>query len=561
MTTHELMQRAVTHHQAGRLSEAEALYRQVLMSEPTNADALHLLGMLLHQTTRHQEAVVLIERAISIRPSDSCFHNTLGEAYRALGQLELAVSSYQRAIALKADFAEVYFNLGNAMQALGRHMEAISAYSKAMEMKADYPELFVNLGVELVKVGRFDEAIVTLRRATEIAPELALAHYNLAMALQGQDRLDEAISAYQRAIQIEPKFVNAWLNLGNALRDKGLIDDALAAYEKVINLEPLHAGAHLNKALMLLLKGDFHRGWPEYEWRWEWSGRPSPMRKFTWPVFETQNLRNRSIMIYAEQGVGDVLQFVRYAPMLARRGAHVLIKCQPELKRLLQSIEGVTQVIVEGEPSPPTDLELPMLSLPLAFGTALPTIPSEVPYLRPNPTLAQAWRERIHVGEPTRASLHVGLVWAGNPARPGDRLRSISLSVLAPLGEVKDIVFYSLQKGLPAIQAKYPPQGMRLIDLTDDLHDFADTAALITNLDLVISVDTAVAHLAGALAKPVWTLLEFVPAWRWMLDREDSPWYPTMRLFRQPKRGDWASVIHRMVAELRSFAGASRNPL
>jgi hypothetical protein len=252
-------------------------------------------------------------------------------------------------------------------------------------------------------------------------------------------------------------------------------------------------------------------------------------------------------LLHSEQGFGDTIQFIRYAPLLARQGARVVVECQPELRSLLRGVEGVQHLLAQGEPLPPFDLHAPLLSLPLAFGTRLGSIPAQVPYLKADPALAEAWRGKV-AGDGRR--LKIGLAWAGSPARKGDRQRSVSLSALAPLAAVKGADFYSLQKGPAAEQAKNPPPEMRLMDLTAELKDFADTAALIASLDLVISVDTAVAHLAGAMARPVWTLLEFVPAWRWLLDREDSPWYPTMRLFRQPSRGDWGSVVRRVAEAL-----------
>jgi hypothetical protein len=333
---------------------------------------------------------------------------------------------------------------------------------------------------------------------------------------------------------------------------RGELDEALSVCQRAIQLRPDHAGAHWNKSLVLLLKGDFAQGWAEYEWRWQSKDFRSPRRDFPQPQWRGEDPSGRTILLHAEQGFGDTIQFIRYAPLLAGRGARVIVECQPELQRLLGGVEGIQHLTARGEPLPPFDLHTPLLSLPLAWGTRVKTIPGNVPYIKPDPALVGAWRGRL-AGD---SALKVGLVWAGSPIRKDDRYRSLPLSSLAPLAGVKGVSFYSLQKGKATEQAQNPPPGMNLIDMTEEIKDFADTAALISHLDLVITVDTAVAHLAGAMAKRVWTMLEFVPAWRWLLNREDSPWYPTMRLFRQPAIRDWATVIRRVAGELQNFCSS-----
>ena len=324
------------------------------------------------------------------------------------------------------------------------------------------------------------------------------------------------------------------------------MDEALAACERAIALKPEFPVARSNRAMMLLLKGEFAKAWAEYEWRLQ-RGDIAPPRGLSQPQWKGEDPAGLAILIHAEQGVGDSIHFIRYAPLLAARGARVIVECQPELVALFRTVEGVERVLAAGETLPAFDRHVPMMSLPFAFHTTLDAIPARVPYLRADETRVKAWAERV-AREGGR--MKVGVAWAGKPSHKDDHLRSLRLSAFAPLAEAKGVSFYSLQKSEAAAQAKDPPPGMALIDLTDEIKDFADTAALLVNLDLVIAVDTAVIHLGGALARPVWTLLHFVPDWRWMLDREDSPWYPTMRLFRQPAPGDWPAVLHRVAEEL-----------
>ena len=580
----EAMSRAVQLHQAGRLPEAAAIYRQVLQQEPNHANALHLLGLAAHQSGDHHGAVRTIAQAIRANPMAAEFHNNLGEAFRSLGMADQAAQCYETAIGLKPGYAEAHANLGSALLQMGRLDEAVSAYRRAIELKGDIAGVHSNLGQALHAKGLLDEAIVAFRRSIELRGDFPNTHFHLANALKDKGRGEEAVAAYRRAIALRPDFAAAHNRLGDALRDVGRLDETVPAYRRAVEINPGFveaqnnlagalaatgqvekalaecrrtlelrpdlAAAHLTRAMLLLLTGCFAEGWAEYEWRWEWAGAPSPMRDPTQPVWRGEDPRGRAILVQAEQGFGDTIQFIRYAPLLAQRGARVIVECRPELKPLLQALEGVEQVLAEGEPLPPCDLRLPLLSAPLAFRTTLETVPANVPYLRPDPARVDQWRSRLAPrSTPVAPRLKVGLAWAGKPVNMADWYRSMPLSSLAPLADVKDVRFYSLQKG-SGEQAANAPAPMALCDLTNELRDFADTAALIANLDLVITVDTAVAHLAGAMAKPVWTLLPFVPEWRWLLDREDSPWYPTMRLFRQKTRGDWAGVVERVAGEL-----------
>jgi tetratricopeptide (TPR) repeat protein len=608
VSVQEAMRVAVQFHQEGRLAEAERVYRQVLEQSPRHPDALHLMGVVAHQTGRQPAAIDWVSQAIRVNPLVGDYHNSLGEAYRAAGRLDEAVACYQRAIELRADCAEWHANLGSALLEKGQLDEAISTYRKAIHLKDDIAGVHNNLGYALRQKGLLDEAIAEFRKAIELGPNLVNAHLNLGNALQEKGQFGDAIAAYRRvvemrggfaegynmlgaalrkngqfaeavqaqrrAIQLKPGLPEAHYDLGIALFEEGCLDEAIRACQKAIDLKPDFADAHFNKSWMLLLKGDYEEGWAEHEWRWKRRAAPPMNRNFSQPAWDGSPPLGRTLLLYAEQGLGDTIMFIRYAPLAARRGARVIVECQPELRSLLNGMEGVDQVVARGEapfdkpfdklkapssveglkaPSeveglPPFDLQIPLLSLPRIFGTTRESIPAEVPYLRPSLALVEAWREKV---AGAGSGLKVGLTWAESRTNKQLLYRSLPLSSLAALGGVKGVRFFSLQRGdVPPARAENPPAGMGLVDLMGEVKDFADMAALIANLDLVISVDTAAAHLAGAMARPVWTLLPFVPDWRWMLDREDSPWYPTMRLFRQRTRGDWAGVVEKVAGEL-----------
>jgi hypothetical protein len=326
------------------------------------------------------------------------------------------------------------------------------------------------------------------------------------------------------------------------------MNEAIACFQKALQIDPHYPEAHCNMSFVYLLTGNFEEGWKEYEWRRRLKG--SVQREFSQPLWDGSDIHGKTILLYAEQGFGDTIQFIRYIPFVAQKNAIVLVECQDELASVIQDIEGVNRVFVFGEQLPEFDVHCPLLSLPLVFDTTLETIPAEVPYIKADSILVQRWKNKL---KHDNSKLKIGLSWAGRPTHKRDRQRSISFDTFSPLLQINEVTFYSLQKGEAAGQAKNPTKGMKLIDYTDEMRDFSDTAAFIENLDLIISVDTAVAHLAGALGKPVWTLLPFAPDWRWMLHREDSPWYPTMRLFRQPSPGDWGSVINNVLRNLELF--------
>jgi len=436
----------------------------------------------------------------------------------------------------------------------GRLDEAVACYRRVLALRADLPEVHFNLGVALARQGQPDDAAACYRRALELKPDYVAAWSNLGNVLRAQGRLDEAVACYRRVLDHAPNVPHIHYNLGNALKAQGQLDEAVACYRTAIALDPDSVEAHTNLSLALLARGDLAAGWQEYEWRWN-GPLIKDRRDFAQPQWRGEAAEGRTLLIHAEQGFGDTLQFCRFAPLAAARGLRVIMEMQPPLLRLLRGLEGVDRVVGRGEPLPPFDLHCPMLSLPLALGTTIATIPAAASYLRADETQVAAWRARL--AAMTGQGPRIGLVWAGKsysylpPMAAVDRRRSLAPERLAPLLGLPGLRFFSLQSGGQA-----PPVGFPLTDVMTEMTDFADTAALIANLDLVVSVDTSVAHLAAALGKPVWVLNRFDSCWRWFADRRDSPWYPTLRLYRQPRPGDWDAVIAAVVRDLRRLAGA-----
>lgn len=498
---------------------AERICKEILQRKKKNVDVLHALGVI----------------------------------YFEQGMADLAETYVRKAIRLEPSFADAWNNLGNILQQKKKFDEAITAYREALRINSGLPQTYFNLGIAFQEKGRFHDAVNHYKQAIQKGFTGVGVYNNMGLAYHETGQLDEAEIMFGKAIEIHPGFAEAQYNLGNILRDKKLMNKAVDAYRKAFMVNPEYADAHWNLSQVLLMLGDFQQGWEEYEWRWRLEGNKP--RVFSQPLWDGSDIRGKTILLHTEQGFGDAIQFIRYAPLVSERGARVVVECQRELAEVFRGVAGVEQVVIQGEDLPEFDLSCPLLSLPRLFDTDLGNIPAGIPYIRADHQLREKWKGRVQ----REAGLKAGLVWAGGPRHKKDRYRSCSLEVFAPLGAVEGVIFYSLQKGEAAGQVQDPPRGMNLVDHTDEIGDFSDTAALIENLDVVISVDTAVAHLAGALGRPVWTLIPYAPDWRWMLDREDSPWYPTMRLFRQPVMGDWATVIgrvHEAFQELcREFSG------
>lgn len=478
----QALRQATQLHAAGRLREAEALYRQVLQREPMNADAMHYLGLIAHQVGQHAPAIELIRRSITVRPG---------------------VPFY-------------YKNLGSALTAAGRFIEAVEAFERGIELQ----------------------------------PNDAAGHHSLGVAYEKLYDYDRARAAYRRAIELDPNHAPSYFNLGVIAEYHGEYDESLRLLDKAIALKPDYALARTSRATGLLRLERFEEGWREYEWRWRLPqfrpDMPDPRR----PIWNGEALNGRTVLLRCEQGMGDTIQFVRYAPLVKERGAgKVILLSQPALVQLMQRAAGVDEVVGQGTAMPSYDVQVPLLSLPRIFNTDIQTIPANVPYLFAEPERITAWREKL-AGDP---DVKVGLVWSSNPGHPLSRFRTTTLSSFAPLAQAPAITFYSLQKGAPANQTASPPAGMTLVDRTAELTDFAETAALLENLDLVVTVDTAVAHLAGAMGRKTFTIVPFLSDFRWFLNRDEPPWYPTMRLFRLRSMYGWDEAIARAAEALKDF--------
>jgi len=478
-------------------------------------------------------------------PSPAAEQLKLGVECARQGRLEDAVACFRQAVELDPGCAEAHNNLANALRERGRFEEALLHLNRALECKPDLPEAQLNLAVVLEARGELEEAAALLDEFLQRHPDHALALNNLGSVLKKLGRLQQARHCLEGALARDPRFAQAHNNLGAVLEQLGLWDQAEQCYQQALRWNPHSAEAHLNLGMLWLLRGDFERGWPEYEWRWGLRGtRPRGCGR---PLWEGSPLEGRTILLEAEQGLGDTIQYVRYAELVQARGGRVVLECPPRLVELLRTVPGVERVICPHDPLPSCHTWAPVASLPGIFRTTLATIPNRVPYLSVEPELVEAARQRIGKCMGQRK---IGLLWAGSPWHKNDRNRSIRLELLAPLARVPEAAWFSLQRGPQAAELWTAAPGFPLTNLERESGRLTETAAAILCLDLVITVDTMVAHLAGALARPVWVLQPFAPDYRWLLDRQDSPWYPTMRLFRQPAPGHWQPVVERIVEEL-----------
>jgi len=469
------------------------------------------------------------------------------------GRLIEAERKYRDVVSMQPGHIEATHMMGVIALNFGRPDDAAELIGVALKANPADVSAHCNMAIALRAQGKFDESIAACREALRLKPTLAEAYINLGLTLMEQGRTAEAAEAYHQAIRLQPGEARIYSCMGNALSEAGKVHEAITVHRQAIGIAPNLAGAHLKLGQALLLSGDFS-GWAEYDWRWRFEYFQSRSPKFQRPQWGGEDLKGRTVLLHAEQGFGDTIQFVRYAGMVAARGGKVILECPANLCTLLKQLPGIETVIAAGQTLPPFDLQCPFMSLPFAFGTQPESIPNIVPYLRADPQRAKEWAARL----PAKGrELRVGLAWAGSVGSVNDRRRSIDPSYFLPLSGVKGVRFVSLQKERRSTQSE-PPAELRLIDQTAELGDFADTAALIKNLDLVISADTAVAHLAGAMGKLTCLLLPFAPDWRWQLDRSDTPWYPKMRLFRQPEFGDWDSVFREVT---KSLAAASQSRL
>lgn len=568
---------AVFHHEMGnalyalaRFNEALACHDTAIRLDPNHADAYFHRGNAQFNLGRLTEALADYDRTIAARTDHGKAHNNRGLVLALLGRREEALASYDRAVRYQRHPAEVYVNRGNLLRDLGDLDAALASYDQAIALRPDLAEPYANRAVVLHSLGRLDAALASCDQAIARDPSHARAYSNRGMVLIDLRDWDAALASYDRAVALQPNFATAYYNRGNLQYELGHPAQALASYEAALVHDPHLVEARFNRSLTLLLAGDFARGWPEYELRWNEQASPVSRSKRQWaqPLWRgEESLTGCRILLHSEQGLGDTIQFCRYAPRVAQLGARVILEVPRPLAALLARLEGVAEIRIQGEPLPAFDYHCPLMSLPLAFRTTLATIPAPIPYLSSDPQRRRHWGEKLGA----RTKPRVGLVWSGGyrPDQPElklvNRRRNIALAAFAPLRH-EGIEFVSVQKGEPAESElrdlmREGWQGPQIRDYSSEIQDFADTAALLEELDLLISVDTATAHLAGAMGKPVWLLNRFDTCWRWLLERSDTPWYPTMRLYRQRRPEDWSSVIEQVRQDLLRLAlpvGAQR---
>jgi len=535
----------------GRPQEAQASFAQALRLNPDLADTHNNLGNVLQEQGKLDEASACYRQALRLNPDHASGHYNLANALKDQGQLDEAVTSYRQALRIDPHHVDAHNNLGVAFKALGRLDEAVACYQQALGLNPNHVDARNNLGNIFKDQDRLDEAVACYREVLRLNPQYVDALSNLGLALKEQGQLAEAVACCRRALGLNPRHANAHNNLGLALMDQGQLGEAGACFDQALRLRPQDAGPRWNWALLRLLQGNFEQGWADYESRWSQPGLVP--RSWPRPRWDGLPLEGKTILVHAEQGLGDTLQFIRYAPLVKRRGGTVLVECQPALVTLLSRCPGIDRVLPEGTPLPDFDVQVPLLSLPGLFGTNLSCVPADVPYLFADNRLVERWRREL-AGFGT--AFRIGLVWQGNPTVRGDRQRSVPLIQFAPLACLEGVRLFSLQVGPGAKQLVHTGERLGVVDLGSrfDRSSLEDVAAVLKNLDLVISSCTAIPHLAGALGVPVWLALAFVPDWRWLLEREDSPWYPHHRLFRQRRPGDWDEVFKRIAAELRSLS-------
>jgi tetratricopeptide (TPR) repeat protein len=559
MTTDpDLFARGWAHHQAGEYRQAEEVYRQLLRGDPNprgegKARVWFVLANLCQAQGRLDEAIACYRQAVELEPREAMGHLHLGNALLQHDRHAEAEAAYRRCLQVQPNHLEALVNLGFALGEQERLDDARGCYEQALKIDPTVAEVHHNLGNVLREQGRHDEALARYDEALRLRPDYAKAHVNKGVALIARCAIDQAVACFRRGVELQPDFAEAHNSLGTALSAQGDLDGALRAYEHALRLKPDYPDAVWNRSLVWLLRGDYERGWRDYEGRWR-CRRPFPLPAFRQPRWDGAPLEGRTILLYAEQGLGDTLHFIRYAPLVKARGGRVVVQCQGALRPLLSRTPGIDQLAAWGEAAPPFDVWVPLMSLPHLLGTTLETVPADIPYLFADPERVAHWRRELA----PLPGCRVGIVWQGSVRHPWDRHRSIPLALFEPLAAVPDVRLASLQKGpgseqLEALAGRFPV--VRLGDLVDQAAGpFVDTAAILQNLDLLIAVDTAVAHLAGGLGVPVWLAVHFTPDWRWGLGRADNPWYPTARLFRQSAPADWAPVLARMAEELRPFA-------
>jgi tetratricopeptide (TPR) repeat protein len=586
-----VFERAFALHQKGRLAEAEPLYLQVLQGTPGDFAAQLLLGVLRGQQGRNQQALELLAAALAIDPYSDLALLNQGNVLAAMGRTKEALASYDRALvahpghadlrnarglllvslrrfeaaltdldaalAIRPDFAQAWNNRGNALQGLKQFAEALDCYDRALALHPSFPQGHNNRANALRRLGRFPEALAATDHALALEPGNAQSLNDRGNVLQDMNRLDEAIASYDGALALRSDYPDALNNRGTAWAGLMRFDAALADFESAIAHQPEAAQAYWSKGVALMRLGDLAQGLRLYEWR---KKLPAPIeaRNYRQPHWTgAEDLTAKTLFLYIEQGLGDTIHFYRYALLARARGARVILSVQDPIVRLLQDADADIEILGAAEVPQNFDYHAPLMSLALAFATTLAAIPAPIPYLRADPRRVKDWAARIgrngasaRAGATKKYEFKIGICWQGAASIAG---RSFPLVALAPISQIENVRLISLQKdGAAEIAAA----GLRVEDLGDDFdtgrNGFLDSAAVMESLDLVITADTALAHLAGALGRPAWVALRYVPDWRWFLGRSDSPWYPQLRLFRQPAPGDWTAIVAEMEAQLRA---------
>jgi tetratricopeptide (TPR) repeat protein len=547
------LNRAISAYQSGQLVEAEHLCQQIVAARQDVFDALHLLALVQTLLGKKETAVASFDRALKVRPDHAEALSNRGLTLHELKRFEEALASFDEALKGDPNHAEALFNRGLTLHALRRFEEALASFDDALKVRPNYIEALSTRGNVLRELKRYGEALASFDRALKMRPDYAEAFSNLGVTLHEMNLFELALGSYDRAIRMRPDYAEALTNRGITLLELKHFKEALASFDRALKVRPDFAEAHCSRALCRMLIGDFDRGWKDNEWRWETEHLRKEKRNFAQPLWLGSNdVAGKTILLHGEQGFGDVIQFCRYVPLVAEHAARVILEVPDSLHELVGTLSGSAQIVSRGQPLPQFDLHCPLLSLPLAFATRLETIPAATPYLHASPQQAMSWNARLG----PKRRLRIGLAWAGRQTHKNDHNRSVSFSSLMPLLDF-DATFVSLQREVRMSDTTTLRDRSDVLHFGGDLNNFSDTAAIISNLDLVISVDTSVAHLAGALGKPVWILLPYVPDWRWLLDREDSPWYPTARLFRQNHTRTWDDVILCVRCALKHFKNFS----
>ena len=541
--------KALEYFQSGQLHEAEKICKNIYCTDPEYSPALHLLGMVAYHMGVHDVAVNLMGAAVQFRPDIAFYHRDLGDVFLSQGRIDESILCFRNVLRLDPNFVEAYYLLSVALIKKDLLDEAMQSLLIALKLRPDYTDALYQAGYIFGRQNKPDEAIACFEKLIEIEPERTEALFAFGAALGVVDREDEAIACYRKVLKIAPDYVYALHNLGALLKEQGKTEQAMNAYRKAIEINSDLVGPHWNLSHALLLTGDFKAGWKEFEWRLkagDW--QKANLRPCNVPLWKGESFAGKTLFIHDEQGLGDTIQFVRYLPMVKALGGDVILETQKSLMGLFKNSPGIDRLIPRSaDGSLPTDMDfyVPLLSLPAIFNTTLDTIPDTVPYLHADVDKTKYWQERFSAD-----GFKVGIVWAGGPKLLNDRNRSCRLKLFESLTKIIGVRLIGMQKGEAAEQVRDLPPGIEVFNYGPELEDFTDTMGLIENMDLIISVDTAVAHLAGAMGKPVWLVLPFSPDWRWFMNRTDSPWYPSMRIYRQKKKGDWASVFNRIGKDL-----------